>query len=225
MLSRGNPYMAIELAERAGGPSWVADLDVLAVAGIPPATRELLQRVAVAGSTFDIDEFVALSGLPTEEAFAQLDHAIALRILEPADAGFRFRHRLVRDALREDLPPHRRQRIHRDTADRLEALGASPARVGHHLIEAGEARRAVPHLLAAADTEASLGAYRDALALLEAVRPDAVGEDRARLLVLRADLLMAMGDPAAVSAYREALELAGESRAASVGRPARPGPR
>ena len=211
MLSRGNPYMAIELAERAGGPSWVADLDVLAVAGIPPATRELLQRVAVAGSTFDIDEFVALSGLPTEEAFAQLDHAIALRILEPADAGFRFRHRLVRDALREDLPPHRRQRIHRDTADRLEALGASPARVGHHLIEAGEARRAVPHLLAAADTEASLGAYRDALALLEAVRPDAVGEDRARLLVLRADLLMAMGDPAAVSAYREALELAGES--------------
>ena len=31
------------------------------------------------------------------------------------------------------------------------------------------------------------------------------------LLVLRADLLMAMGDPAAVSAYREALELAGES--------------
>jgi len=210
MLCRGNPYMAIELGERAGGPSWAADLDVLAVAGIPPATRELLQRVAVAGSTFDIDEFVALSGLPDEEAFGQLDHAIALRILEPADAGFRFRHRLVRDALLEDLPPHRRQRIHRDTADRLEALGASPARVGHHLVEAGEARRAVPHLLAAADTEAALGAYRDALALLEAVRPDAVGADRARLLVLRADLLMAMGDPAAVSAYREALELAGK---------------
>ena len=81
----------------------------------------------------------------------------------------------------------------------------------------------MPHLLAAADTEASLGAYRDALALLEAVRPDAVGADRARLLVLRADLLMAMGDPAAVSAYREALELAGGVRAASVGRPPRPG--
>jgi tetratricopeptide (TPR) repeat protein len=213
-LSRGNPYMAIELADRSGGPSWAADLDVLAVAGIPPSTRELLQRVAVAGSMFDIDEFVALSGLPDEEAFAQLDHAVALRILEPADTGFRFRHRLVRDALLEDLPPHRRHRIHRDTADRLEALGASPARVGHHLVEAGEARRAVPHLLAAADTEASLGAYKDALALLEAVRPDAVGRDRARLLALRADLLMAMGDPASVSAYREALELAddGERR-------------
>jgi DNA-binding SARP family transcriptional activator len=63
-LSRGNPYMAIELADRSGGPSWAADLDVLAVAGIPPSTRELLQRVAVAGSMFDIDEFVALSGLP-----------------------------------------------------------------------------------------------------------------------------------------------------------------
>ena len=59
-LAHGNPYMAIELAERAGGPSWVADLDVLAVAGIPPRPGSL-QRVAVAGSTFDIDEFVALS--------------------------------------------------------------------------------------------------------------------------------------------------------------------
>ena len=38
-------------------------------------------------------------------------------------AGYRFRHRLVRDALLE-VPPHRRRRIHRDTADRLEALGA-----------------------------------------------------------------------------------------------------
>ena len=208
-LAGGNPYVAIELAERASsGPTWAAELDALAVAGIPPATREVLQRVAVAGSAFDIDEFVALSGLADDEAFAQLDQAVALRVLEPAEAGYRFRHQLVRDALLEDLPPHRRQRIHRDTAERLESLGASPARVGHHLVEAGEARRAVPFLLAAAETEAALGAYRDALALVDAVRPNATGASRARLVALRADLLIALGDPAAVSAYREALELA-----------------
>jgi DNA-binding SARP family transcriptional activator/tetratricopeptide (TPR) repeat protein len=208
-LAGGNPYIAIELAERAsGGPTWAADLDALAVAGIPPATREVLQHVAVAGSAFDIDEFVALSGLPDDDAFARLDHAVALRVLEPADAGYRFRHRLVRDALLEGLPLHRRQRIHREAAERLEALGASPARVGHHLVEAGEALRAVPFLLAAAETEAAIGAYRDALALVDAVRPNATGSSRARLLVLRADLLMALGDPSAVSAYREALEQA-----------------
>ena len=206
-LASGNPYLAIELAERASsGPTWAADLDALAVSGIPPATREVLQHVAVAGSAFDIDEFVALSGLPDDDAFAHLDHAVALRILEPADAGYRFRHRLVRDALLEGLPVHRRQRIHRDAAERLEALGASPARVGHHLVEAGEARRAVPFLLAAAETEAAIGAYRDALALVDAVRPNATGSSRARLVALRADLLMALGDPAAASAYREALE-------------------
>ena len=207
-LADGNPYAAIDLAERASsGPTWAADLGALAISGIPPTTREVLQRVAVVGSSFHIDEFVALSDLGDDDAFAELDRAIALRILEPADAGFRFRHRLVRDALLGDLAPHRRLRIHRDAADRLDALGASPARVGHHLLEAGEARRAVPYLLAAAETEAAIGAYRDALALVDAVRPNASGADRARLAVLRADLLMALGDPAVVSAYREAREV------------------
>ena len=61
-------------------------------------------------------------------------------------------------------------------------------------------------MLRAAETGAALGAYRDALDLVDAVRAHATGDDRARLLVLRADLLMAIGDPAAIAAYREALE-------------------
>lgn len=208
-LAGGNPYAAVELAGRAStGPVWATELDTLALVGVPPLTREVLQRVAIAGTVFDIDEFAALSGLPDDEAFAQLDHAVALRILEPSDAGFRFRLPLVRDALLVDLPPHRRQRIHRDAAERLLALDASPARVGHHLVRAGETRRAVPFLLAAAQTQASLGAYRDALELVDAVRSSATGSERAQLATLRADLLMVLGDPAAVIGYREALELA-----------------
>ena len=38
--------------------------DANMIGGIAPATREVLQRVAVVGSSFDTDEFVALSGLP-----------------------------------------------------------------------------------------------------------------------------------------------------------------
>jgi DNA-binding SARP family transcriptional activator/tetratricopeptide (TPR) repeat protein len=208
-VAAGNPYLLLQLARHAAsGPTWVASIDAAAVAGIPPDTRELLQRVATAGSAFDSDEFVALTGLADGDAFEHLDRAISLGVLEPATIGYRFRHRLVREALLRDVPPHRLRRIHRDAAERLATLGASPARIGHHLVHADDVRSAVPHLLAAAETEASLGAYRDALALVDTARPSASGTDRARLAALRADVLMALGDPAAVSAFREALELA-----------------
>jgi hypothetical protein len=47
----------------------------------------------------------------------------------------------------------------------------------------------VPHLLRAAETEYAVGAYRDALALVDAIRPHAAGQCRTRALSLRADLL------------------------------------
>jgi DNA-binding SARP family transcriptional activator/tetratricopeptide (TPR) repeat protein len=206
-ISRGIPFAVNELARRAANePLWVQALDANMIGGIEPTTREVLQRVAVVGSAFDTDEFVALSGLPEEEAFDHLDDALAALIVEPASAGYRFRHGLVRDALLDDVPPHRRRRIHRDAASRLIELNASAARIGHHLLQSGATADAVPYLLRAAETEAAIGAYRDALSLVDAVRPHATGAHRAVALALRGDLLNAIGDPMAASAYREALD-------------------
>ena len=77
------------------------------------------------------------SGVPEDDAFDHLDRALAALVVEPTSTGYRFRHGLVRDALLEDLPPHRRRRIHRDAAERLDrarrvgcAHRASPPRVG-----------------------------------------------------------------------------------------------
>jgi tetratricopeptide (TPR) repeat protein len=208
-LAGGVPFAVAELARRAAEePTWGRLLDAKMMGGIPPATREILQRVAVVGMVFDTDEFVALSGLDDAAAYDHLDVALAGRLIEHTDAGYRFRHGLVRDTLLEDLLPHRRRRIHLDAAARLEHLGASPARVGHHLVEGGESRRAVPYLLSAAKTAAAVGAYLEALRLIDTVRADATGDERAQLLALRADLLMAVGDPTVTSAYRDALEAA-----------------
>ena len=182
-------------------------------ARLRPATREVLQRVAVAGASFDTDEFVALSGLAETEAFGHLDDALAARIVEPASAGYRFRHCLIRDALTSDVPEHRRRQVHRDTARRLVELGASPVRIGHHFLAAGAGADAVPHLLRAAETESAVDAYRDALALVDAIRPHAAGPCRTRLLSLRADLLTAIGDPMAGPAYPDALGGAGPADA------------
>ena len=216
-LGRGIPFAVNELARRAANePEWVQALDASIIVGIMPATREVLQRVAVVGSTFDTDEFVALSGLPEDEAFDHLDAALAALIVEPASAGYRFRHGLVRDALLDDVPPHRRRRIHRDAASRLIELHASAARIGHHLLQSGATADAVPYLLRAAETEAAVGAYRDALVLVDAVRPHATGAQRATALSLRGDLLNAIGDPMAASAYREALDGADPSAVRSL---------
>ncbi len=213
-LAGGVPFAIEVLARRAAAePRWSQVLDGSMIPGIASSTREVLQRVAVAGTTFDTDEFVALSGLAAGDAYEHLDAAVVAGLVESEPAGYHFRHTLVRDALLESLPPHRRRRIHLDAAERLTELSASPARIGHHLLAAGEHARAVPELLRAADTAAAMGAYRDALDLVEAVRAHTTGRDRARLLTLRADLLMAIGDQRATSAYREALGAAsGDSR-------------
>src|SRR6185437_5635663 len=171
-LGRGVPFLVTELARRAGpmagagagaGADWAPALQASMFARLRPATREVLQRVAVAGSSFDTDEFVALSGLAETEAFGHLDAALAAQIVEPASAGYRFRHCLIREALTSDVPEHRRRQVHRDTARRLVELGASPVRIGHHFLAAGAGADAVPHLVRAAETESAVGAYRDAL--------------------------------------------------------------
>ncbi len=206
-LSGGIPFVVDELARRAAQePDWVRYVDVNTVGGIPPATREVLQRVAVVGLAFDTDQFVALANLPAAEAYDHLDAAVAGGVVEAADAGYRFRHGLVRDALLHDVPPHRRRLIHRDAASRLESLGAPPGRIGHHLLEAGDAGAAVGYYLEAAETAAAVGAYRDALEMIEPIRAHAQAGRRHRLMVLRADLLLAVGDPAAIGAYRDALD-------------------
>lgn len=208
-LGGGIPFAVIQLARRvASQPRGKPPLDAGMIGGILPATCEVLQRVAVIGSSFDTDEFVALSGLAEGAAFNHLDAALAALIVEPASTGYRFRHSLVRDALLEDLTPHRRRQIHRDAATRLIELDASAARIGHHLLQSGAGADAVPYLLRAAETDAAIGAYRDALALVEAARPHATGPQRAFALSLRADLLNALADPMAIPAYREALDAA-----------------
>ena len=90
-------------------------------------------------------------------------------------------------------------------AEKLTVLGAPPGRVAHHYLAAGQPSRAVPFVIRAVETAGALGAYRDALTLVDAVRAHADAEQLPALLARRGDLLMALGDPAAVSAYREAV--------------------
>jgi DNA-binding SARP family transcriptional activator len=204
-LSAGVPFAIVEAtrvpADGAGGAgSANAVLSLL-----DPQVRGVLERVAVTGSTFDTDEFVALSGIAELDAFDRLDAALAAMVVERTPKGYRFRHQIIREALLEAVPPHRQRLLHRECAQRLAAIGASPARVGHHWLAAGNPAAATPHVLRAAETEAAVGAYRDALALVSSIRHVARGADQQHALALRADLLAAVGDSRTTAAYREAI--------------------
>ena len=209
-VSGGLPFAVVEMA-RAPAPATVRTLGALGLSRLAVRTREALQRVAVIGISFDTDQFVALTGLPEPEAYAALDAALAGLVVVHTGSGYRFRHPLIRDALLDDIPPAQQRLFHHQAAARLGAVGAPPARIAHHLIAAGQLSDAVPHVIQAVETEAAIGAYRDALALVDAVRDQANPHDRGLLLALRANLLAALGDRSTIDAYRDAIAVAAES--------------
>ncbi len=200
-VSGGLPFAALELASNRGSEAG----PVLPM--LPAPTMQTLQRVALLGSTFTTDELLALSAADEDAAYRQLEEALSAQIVEPAEAGYRFRHALVRERLLEVMPPHTRASAWREVAERIAELGGPPARMAHLFVAAGLPSRAVPYALRAVETAGALGAYREGLGMIDAVRDHAGPTELARLLVRRGDLLQALGDPAAVAAYQEAVSI------------------
>ena len=130
-------------------------------------------RVALLGTVFTTDELLAVAGVPEDEAYRHLEAALAALVVEPAQPGFQFRHPLVREALVEAMSPYAASTARREVAERLAAMGAPPGRVAHQFLAAGLPSRAVPFVLRAVETAGALGAYRDALTLVDGVREHA----------------------------------------------------
>jgi DNA-binding SARP family transcriptional activator/tetratricopeptide (TPR) repeat protein len=215
-ISAGLPFSVVEVAREPGAGLGGGDPGAITLSGLDRTATEMLQRVATLGSSFNTDQFVALASRPVRDAYAALDAALDAGVIERTDTGYRFRHQLVRESLLDRLAPHQRRQLHLLAAERLDELAEPPARIAHHLLEAGDPRAAVPFALRAAERSAAVGAYRDALDLLAAVSAHARGTELAQLRCLRADLLVTTGDTGAIAAYREALETADPQQARLV---------
>jgi len=198
-VSAGLPFTVLEMArDSARGAAGVLPV-------LPGPALRTFERVALLGQTFTTDELLAVSGASEDDAYRHLEMALAALVIEPAESGYRFRHALVREALLEQMPPHVELVARREVAVRLAELGAPPGRVAHQYLAAGMPSRAVPFVLRAVETAGALGAYRDALALIDLVRQHTGPGDLPRLLARRGDLLMALGDPETVAAYQDAV--------------------
>ncbi|MFL5780460.1 MAG: ATP-binding protein [Thermoleophilaceae bacterium] len=155
--TQGNPLFATELGRLLATEGAVGD-DLPIPAGVSDAIGRRLRRqsdecravlavASVMGREFDPDPIARVSGLGEDALFEALDEAASARLIDAVPGGggrLRFSHILVRDALYETLPAPRRMRLHRATAEALEAAFASNpdphlAELAHHYLEAGSA--------------------------------------------------------------------------------------
>lgn len=200
-VSGGLPFRVLEAGRAATHGAGVT------LSGLGDPALEALRRVALLGSAFTTDELLAVSGLDEDATYAALAAGLETSVVEPGETGYRFRHALVRDAVLDTFSAHERSRAGREVAEILADRGAPATRVARLFIAAGHPVQAVPHARQAVDTAGALGAYRDGLALIDAIVDHATGPDRAHLLARRGDMLLALADPAAVPAYRAALSV------------------
>ena len=215
--ARGHPFFALELARTigmgsAGGlPHTVRSAIRERCSAFDAETLATLAALAIVEDDLDLASVVALTGRDEPGAFGLLDAALEHGVLVVAGTRYRFAHELVRQALTDDLPPHRRVSLHRDTAQRLEATGAPAELVARHWLKGGRPEAAVRWLLSAAQHAARIGAFADGLGQVERLLTEEPSHEEA--LCLRAEILDAMGDTRAPGAYAAAALAVGEPQA------------
>jgi len=210
----GLPFLVCELA-RLGPPFQesrvrrpVKEAVGQRLSSFDPDMMARLRRLAVVSDPLDLSRVLALVGCCEADATRLLDEALAAGVLQVDEGEYRFRHELIREALADDVPPHHRVAIHRETARRLIELGARPAIIARHLSQGGRGGEAVPWFVRAAQDALKIGAYAAAIELSESALEHAA--DHLDALLCRARALDALGDLRALAAYAQAERAASE---------------
>ena len=215
--AQGSPFFALELAralttaEPDAPPQTVRQAVVAGFAGLDTETLDALTALAVAEDEFDLASVLALTGMEEREAFALLDAALDIGVLVVAGTHYRFRHGLVRQALTDELPPHRCLQLHRAAAERLAAAGAAPELIATHWLRGERPEEALDWLLAATRRAVAIGAFADARTQVERLLAEA--PEHGEALCLHAEILDALGDSSAPDAYAAAAVALGDPEA------------
>ena len=209
--AEGNPLfieeLAAALAERTADeeselPTSVRAIVAARLDALPPAERNLLLDAAVVGRVFwkgalaRIDEdrdLGALLGSLEQRDFVRREAVSRIQ----GDQQFGFKHGLIRDVAYQILPRAGRRERHAQVAgflaDTTGEVGQSNEALAYHWREAGEDRRAVDCLIAAADQAGRSWAkahavtlYRAALDLVPADDPQHSGVKRQLAVALMA---------------------------------------
>lgn len=96
-------------------------------------TQEVLRQAALLGTTFAVDDVIAVTGRPPFGLMANLEEALAATIVVDAGTELAFRHPFLREALYNSIPRAIRPMLHRQTAEILARGGSPVTRVAEQL--------------------------------------------------------------------------------------------
>jgi DNA-binding winged helix-turn-helix (wHTH) protein/predicted ATPase len=209
--------------------------------------RRVLEAASVAGVQFSAAEVAACTARSLDEVDVVLtslaaEGGVLRRRQESAwpdgtrCGGYLFAHELYRDGVYQRVPPSRRGELHGFIGRRLElAYGEASeqffaAQLAHHFVEAGDARRAVKYLRAAASQSLARSAHAEAarqaeqaLALVASLSDPAEAAEREiglrSILAVAHAALHGWGSSEIETSYRRARELA-DATGADAGLPA-----
>lgn len=227
----GNPFFVREVSKLLVSQGRLQELASGRDLPVPPAVRDVLEKrfarlsqeasevlgvASVLGTTLDLQLVEAVGG-GRAALDAVIEEARSARIIIPegTPGRYRFVHALMKETLYTGLATTDKRAWHLRAAETLEASGAYPAEIVHHLLAAfPDASVAKIVLFAEQAGNQSLSVfayheaadfYRQALALLPTAE---VSFQRARLLLLLAEAEARIGDRLQAEAhYRAVLDL------------------
>jgi DNA-binding SARP family transcriptional activator len=198
------------LGETAGTeiPQVLERLVLSRVDRLSPAARDVARAASVLGAEFSLPALTAVCAAE-EPPVAAVRELRASDLIHEADAMYRFRHALIKDAIYQGLPRAERRQLHGRAAWALEAVTAGSAEaaavLGGHFAAAGEDERAVRYLELAGDHATDVFANGEAVASYRAVL--AIATDAGVLAKLANVLWRTARRDEARAAFEEALRV------------------
>ncbi len=198
----GNAFYVEELLDagfdghRSALPETLSDLLLVRLERLDDAARRLVRAASVTDGREGFAALASAAGLTDVELDTALGAAVDHKVLRRSGEDYVFRHALLGEALRDDLLPGERRRIH---AAFLAALGddAPPATVARHAVAAGEREIAFTATVRAAEAAGRLSGhdeaarhYEQALGLIDAAP---AGTDEIDLAIAAANSLVTSG--------------------------------
>ena len=178
----------------------VSDIVEHRLAMLGPQSRDVISGAAVFARAISVSELARLTGIEYSAVLGLVTEVVQKQILNDHTEGLLFSHALVRRIAYDRTEPRRLKELHALSATLLEEIGAPPAEIAHHYLQAErwdeaaiwgyEAAQAAERVLA---LDTAMAHYESASAALTRGTPNDVlawslalgGEDVANVLGLR----------------------------------------
>jgi DNA-binding CsgD family transcriptional regulator/tetratricopeptide (TPR) repeat protein len=165
-LTGGSPFFLTEVlaAVVPGVPTSARDAVLARAAGLGDDARRVLDHAALIGTRVAPELLLAA----TEASRTHLDELLANGILVGDGDALRFRHEIARQALQQEVAPHRAVELHRAILRALiEAGHHDDAQLAFHADASGDGRCVLEHAPRAGRIASLLGSHRVAAAQFE----------------------------------------------------------